>query len=147
MGMGDAVTVVQVKEAATPADEQPEREQRDYHAYARLGAGLHRLWEVCLEKDDRQAEREQARGMAESPREPQAGCVPCRSVAAGCDQRRDGGEVVRIARMAEAQHDRDDDDERERRAVGEVGDPVVESEHVNSLSGGPARSWRDRRQG
>src|SRR5439155_654727 len=69
------------------------------------------------------------------------------AVAAGRDQRRHGGEVVGVGRVAETQYDRDDDHQRQRRPVREMRDPGVESEHVNSLSGGRARSWQDQRPG
>jgi hypothetical protein len=37
--------------------------------------------------------------------------------------------VVGIARVAEAEHDRDHEDDRERAAVRERCDPIVEPEH------------------
>ena len=52
-----------------------------------------------------------------------------RPLAAGGDERRHGGEVVRVGRVAEAEQDRDADDDEQRGAVREVRDPVVESEH------------------
>ena len=141
------MVVMQVEEAAAPAHEQPEREQRDHHADARLGGRLHGFRQVGLEDDDRQPEGEEAGRVPEAPGESEASSRAGGPVAAGRDQRRDGGEVVGVGRVAETQYDRDDDHQRQGRPVREVRDPGVESEHVSSLSGGRARSWQDQRPG
>ena len=147
VGVGAAVVVMQVEESPVPAEKQPEREQRDHHAHARLGGRLHARREVCLEDDDRQPEGEQARRVADSPGESEARRRPGGAVATGCDQRRHRSEVVRVGRVAKAEHDGDDDDEPKRRPVREMGKPVVETQHLSSPSGAHAQSWRDRPRG
>ena len=67
--------------------------------------------------------------MAEPPEEAEARGGTRRALARAGHQRRDGGEVVGVGRVAEAEDDRDDGDERQLAAVGERCDPAVESEH------------------
>src|SRR5262249_16119503 len=91
-------------------------------------------WESSVRRPDPKRARggAGARGEAEGSRRA-GGALP----GAG-DQGRDGREVIGVGRVAEAEHDRDEADERERRAVGERGDPAVESEH-GQLTFGTAR--------
>src|SRR5262249_16936195 len=90
------------------------------------------------EEHERQAEREQRRGVAEAPREAEASRRAGGALTGAGDQGRDGREVIGVGRVAQAEHDRDEADERERRAVGERGDPAVEAEH-GQLTFGTAR--------
>src|SRR4029079_8751010 len=76
--------------------------------------------------------------VAEAPGEPEPGSRAGRALASPGDQRRDGGEMVGIGRVAAAEHDGDAADEGERRAVVERCDPGVESEH-GQLTFGTAR--------
>src|SRR6185312_15972498 len=68
-------------------------------------------------------------------RESEAGCP----AAAIRDERRDGREVIRVARVTQSEQDGDRDDDDEGGAVGEVDEPVVESEH-QMLTFGRARA-------
>ena len=82
--------------------------------------------------------------MAGAPSEPEPGGVVGASLG-GRDQRRHRCEMVGVRRVPQAEQDRDDGDEDERRAVRVRGEKVVETEHVSSLSGVPAQSWLRRR--
>jgi len=59
----------------------------------------------------------------------QAGGATRGSLLSRGDHRRDGGEVIRITGMAEAQQHGDPDDDEQGRPVRERGDAVVEPEH------------------
>src|SRR5262245_56073163 len=129
----------EVKEPRAPADAQQDGEAGDQDADARLGTALDRVGQVRLEEHDREAEGEQAEGVAQAPREAEprgraGGPLPCTG-----DQRRDGGKMVWVGRVAQPEHDCDDHDHGQRGAVGERCDPVVESEH-GQLTFGTART-------
>ena len=125
--------------AAPPADEQPDGEADDQEPDGGLRSLLNRLGQIRLEEDDRQAEGEERRRMADSPGEAEPRGEPRRPLAAGGDQRRHGGEVVRVGRMAEAEQDRHADDGEQGGAAREVCDPVVEPEHLYVTFGSARR--------
>src|SRR5207253_6522979 len=72
---------------------------------------------------------------------PEAGGRAGGPVVASGDQRRHCGEVVGVGRVAETQHDRDDDHQRQRRPVREVRDPGIEAEHLVPLPVMPPSFW------
>ena len=126
---------------ALPAQQQPERERHDHEADRYLGALLDARRQVRLPEHDRHAEREQRRGMAEPPGEPEPG----RPAAAVRDQRRHGGQVIRVARVPQAEQDCDHEDDQERRPVGEMHDPLVETEHQKPTFGRARATMADAR--
>ena len=127
--MADAVRViVHAEHPALPADEQPDRQADDQQADRGLGGLLHRRGQVGLEEHDRHAEQEQARGVPEAPRETEPGGRLRRALLGAGDQRRDGGEVVGVGRVPEAEQDSDEGDHEQRRPVGEARHPAVEPE-------------------
>src|SRR5262245_27359241 len=130
---------VEVKEPTAPADEQPDGEAGDQDADARLGTALDRIGQVGLEEHDREAEGEQAEGVAQAPREAEPRGRAGGPLPGTGDQGRDGGEVVGVGRVAQPEHDRDYRYHAQRGAVGEGCDPVVESEH-GQLTFGTART-------
>ena len=131
---------VQVEEPASPADEQPDGQPDDHEADARLRPLPHWLGQERLEEDDGQAEAEQAHRMTEAPGGAELRSGPLAPVMSGCDERRDGSQMVGVARMPQAEDDRHDDHEAERGAVREVRDPVVETEHRAMPPGAGRRS-------
>src|SRR6266705_5720709 len=101
-----------MEEPAPPADKEPDSEPDDQQADRRLRRTMDRFGEIGLEEDDRQAEQEQARRVAQSPRAAEAACGLRSAVARG-DQRRHRREVVGIAGVAQAERNRDEDDDDE----------------------------------
>ena len=73
--------------------------------------------QVRLEEHDRQAEREQRGRVPEAPREAEPRRERLRPVAAGGDQCRHGGEVVRVGRVPQAEQHGDAGDGEQRGAV------------------------------
>ena len=74
--------------------------------------------------------------MAEAPDEAEPRRGALRPLLPGGDQRRHGGEVVRVGRVAQAEQHGDAADDEERGPVREVRDPVVEAEHQVDLGEG-----------
>src|SRR5262245_19920585 len=122
-----------VEAAAPPAVEEHYREHDDHHPDRGLRIALERLRQVPLVEDDRYAEHEQARAVAEAPDEAEACRAAGGAFLSARDQRRHGGEMIRVRGMAEAEHERDDDHDQQRGAVGHRGDLVVEAEHHATL--------------
>jgi hypothetical protein len=121
---------VQVEVAMPPADEQPQGEEDDHRGNGRLGALLQTPRQVALGEEDREAEDHERQRVPEPPPRSEPSGRARGPLSAGGDQRRDGGDVVRIRRVAQSQEGRHEEDDGDRRAVREPRDPVVESEHV-----------------
>ena len=109
------------KRAAPPAVQQRDREHHDHHADRRLGVALHRLRQVRLVEHDRQRRRRRGSCRGRGPRRSRAAAA-LRAARSFPDamQRRHGGEVVGVRRVAQAEHERDHDDHEQRRAVGDA---------------------------
>ena len=102
-----AVTVwMGVEVAASPAQEQPAREEHDQDADERLRGAPERVRQVGVEEHDREAEDGQGRSVAEPPgqAEPTGAAGPVLGLRG--DQHRDGGEVIWVGGMpqTEQQH-------------------------------------------
>ena len=124
---------VDVEPAAAPPAEQAYGEGDDRDGDGRLGEVLHRRGQILAEDEDRKPEREEREPVTDAPRQAE----PCGGgagppVRAG-DERRHGGEVIGVGRMAKAEQDPDEQNEPDRGAVRERG-PVVDAEHPGILS-------------
>ena len=106
-----------LEDAAPPADDEPRAERDDHEPDRGLRPALHRRGQIRPVEDDRDAEDEECRRVAEPPGQAEpAGAADAACVVA-CDERRHRCEVVRIACVAEAEYARGREDEQERRAV------------------------------
>src|SRR6266404_4412485 len=121
--------------AAPPAQQQPQREGHDHEPDRDLRALLDARGEVRLPHHDRYAEEHERRCMPEAPRQPESRCA----AAAVGDERRHGGEVVGVARMAQAEQHGQREHEQQGGPVREMDEPVVETEH-HMLTFGKARA-------
>ena len=129
---------VQVEVAVPPAHEQPDREEDDQRRDGGLRALLQALGQELLEEEDRETEEDERERVPEAPERAEPGRCPAGALLPGGDERGDGGDVVRIRRVTQAEQGRDEDHDEHGAAGGEMGDGVVEPEHVSysSLSGG-----------
>ena len=101
-----------------------------------------RAREVRLPEHDRHAEDEQRRRVAEAPGEAE----PRRAAAAVRDERRHGGQVIGVARVAQAEQDRDDEDDQRASSPSEKCTSHSSRPNIRRPpSGGPARPWPRRR--
>ncbi len=120
---------MEIEVAVAPADEESERQEDDQGRNRRLGALLHPLGKILLEEEDRKAEEHERQSVAEAPERAE----PCRRTARALtprgNQRRDGGDVIRIGRVAEAEKHRDENHDADGGAAREACNCVVESEH------------------
>jgi hypothetical protein len=90
---------------------------------------LNCLRKEAVEEDDRKPEGEQRRRVAKAPGEPELAGARGRALAAARDERRHGGEVIRVARVAEPEQGGDGENDPERSAAGRVRDSLVDAEH------------------
>ena len=67
--------------------------------------------------------------MAEAPERAEPGRSPAGALLPRGNERRDGGDVIRVGRMAQAEQHRDEEHDDDGSAVRETCDRVVESEH------------------
>jgi hypothetical protein len=90
---------VEVEVAVSPADEQAEREEHDQGGYRGLRTLLDALGNEALGEEDRSAEEDERDAVADAPPCAEA-CRGARGLlASGGDERRHGGDVVRIRGM------------------------------------------------
>jgi len=87
---------VDMEEPAAPADQEPDGESGDENTDRGLCALLDGLGKIGLEEHDRDAEREQARRMAEPPRRSESRGGLGRTLLGPGDERRHCREMVRI---------------------------------------------------
>jgi hypothetical protein len=114
---------------AAPAEQEPEREVDDDEPDRALGPVLNCLRKEAVEEDDRKPEGEQRRRVAKAPGEPELAGAGRGALAAARDERRHGGEVIRVARVAEPEQDGDGENDPDGRAAGRGRDSLVETEH------------------
>ena len=130
---------VEVEVPVPPADEEADGEEDDERRDGRLGPLLEALGQVALGEQDRDAEEDQRDGVAEAPPGAEPRGRPRRTLAARRDQRRHRGDVVGVGRVPEPEEHRDEEDDDDRRPVGEACDPVVEPEHAPGSPAPPDR--------
>jgi hypothetical protein len=126
-----------VEVAPAPADEQAHGERHDHRADGELGHAPDDRRKVPFEQDEWQPDRQQRRSVAEPPAEPQSARQPRLVRLVGEHEAGDGGQVVGVGRMAEAEQQRGQQREHDA-ALAEVGDRVVESVHAAE----PSRRFR-----
>src|SRR3954453_7578796 len=129
MALAIVLVDLDVEAPEAPPVQQHHCQHHDHQADGRLRVPLQGLGQVRAVEHDREAEHEEAGSVAEAPDEAEPGRASRRALLAGCDERRHRGEVVGIRRVAQPEHERDDDDHEQCRAIGHSGDPVVEAEH------------------
>src|SRR5439155_23073113 len=129
------VPVPVAESAAAPPREQQHRQSDDHEPDGRLRGALDGLRQIRAVEHDRQTEDEQRRGVTETPGEAEPRGPARRTLSRRSDQGRDRREVVRVARVAKAEQDRDTDDDQQRRPVREARDLFVEPEHGYRTSG------------
>jgi hypothetical protein len=122
--------------AAPPAKQQPHREVDDHAADRRLGSLLDSLREESMEQENRQAEDEQGRRVAETPCKAELTRAPGGPILAARYERRHRGEVVRVRGVAQAEEDSNGEHNPQRSSVGKRGDSVVETGHSDDLRKG-----------
>src|SRR6266568_5279221 len=121
--------VMEMEAAAPPADEQPHGQRDDHEADEHLRALESGGGKVRPIEDDRQAEGEERGRVPQAPREAETARELRRALLLRADERGHRGEMVGIGRVTQAEHDGGSDDDRERRPVRRIRDPLVEPEH------------------
>jgi hypothetical protein len=129
---------VRVEPALAPAVQQADGERDDDEADERLGATLHRVRQVPIGEHDRDAERDERRRMAEAPREAEPAGAADGALGLRGHERRHGDEVIRVARVAKPEEERDRDYHERGATVAQGDDQLVEPEHRASPLIGPA---------
>ena len=97
----------------SPADEQPDGEEDDQRGDRGLGSLLHPLGDVALGEEDRDAEEHERDPVTDPPPGAETRGGAYGPVAAGRDERRHRGEVVRVGGVPEPEqdtHEQDDGD-------------------------------------
>ena len=120
---------VDVEVAAPPAYEQPCCERDDQRADRDLGRPVDGSGQRVAVEHERQPERHQRDRVTEAPCEAEDPGAPRSAARAREDQGRHGREVVGVGRVAQAEQDGDEQRDRNRAAVAEPCDRVVEPEH------------------
>src|SRR6187200_147602 len=121
--------IAQCEGPVVPAHEQAHREEDDQRRDTRLGPTLQHVGKETVGQENRNAEHEQRQRMSRAPPCAETRRRAGRALAAGGDERRDRGDVVRVGRMTKPQQRRDQHDDGERASLRQSCDPVVEPEH------------------
>ena len=118
--------VVGVRAVATPpAQQDARREGGDHEADQRLRAGPEPLGDRRAEQDQRQADDEQGRRVADPPHRAEPG-RRARAGAVGGDERGDRHQVIGVGRVAQPEQRGEQQGDRQRGAVEQGADGLVE---------------------
>jgi hypothetical protein len=135
VAVGFAVVVgvsVGVKEAAPPPQEQPRGERGDDEPDQGLGGLLDGLWQVAVKEDQRQPDEDERRTVPRPPEEAHdPGFTQLLVVFLRGDERRNRCQVVRVARVPQAQERAyEQDAPKARGIVHKAFEPAVYRAHA-----------------
>jgi hypothetical protein len=116
-----------VEGTVRPPDQQAESEKEDDQTDGYFRASDHPFREILAEKNDRQPEDQQCRRMTEPPGQAKRTGAPCAIPRVRKDERRDGGDVVRIGSVPKTQQE--GRCHRHQAVATQPSHPVVQSKH------------------
>lgn len=117
------------QQPAPPPHQKAGRQGDDQRSDERLGSALRRARKRRGEQHDWEPERDERRGVAGAPGEPEPRGAPPARPGLGGDQHRDGREMVRVGGVAQPEQRRHRGGHQEDAGASEAGDPLVEAEH------------------